>query len=51
MMYGTEYGMMGGYGFFWGSLICLISFTLAAFIFSVIFWWTKGLIVKNKKKR
>ena len=43
-------GHTNGYGFFWGSLICLIYLTLAAFIFSIIFWWTKRLKIKNKKR-
>ncbi len=51
MMYGNGFGMMSGYGFFWMSLIWLIYVAIAAFIFGIIFWWTRELIVKNKKKR
>lgn len=47
----ADYGMMGGsgmmgtgMGFYW-----LIYFVIFSFVFSVIFWWTRGLFLKNKK--
>jgi hypothetical protein len=51
MMYSNGFNMMGGFGFFGMSLIWLLSVAVSAFIFGIIFWWTKGLIVKNKKRR
>lgn len=49
MMYG--YPMMGPYGFLWMSLFWLINIALAAFIFGIIFWWTRNLVGNNKKRR
>ncbi len=40
-------GMMGGGGFWGTSLVGLVYFALASFIFSVIFWWVNKWI--NKK--
>ncbi|MFH1836390.1 MAG: hypothetical protein ABH851_09405 [Methanobacteriota archaeon] len=44
------YGMMGGMGSFGVGLIALIYLAVAAFIVSVIFWWTYKLIVKKDEK-
>lgn len=59
MMYGS--GMMGnnyngmisnGYarntGWFGMSLLWLLYIAIAAFVFGLIFWWTRGLVIKRK---
>ena len=43
-------GMMGNLGVIGGSLLGLIWFALAAFVFSAIFWLTHNWLVKSKKK-
>lgn len=40
-------GMMGGVGM---GLYGILWLTLAAFLFSVIFWYTYKLIIKNKMR-
>ena len=47
MMWGTGYGTMGG-GWLWMSFFWFFWIAIAAFVFGVIFWWTKKLM---KKKR
>ena len=42
-MMGTGFGGMFGYGLLW-----LVYFALAAFIFSVIFWWTHNWLAKKR---
>ncbi len=46
-----SYGMMGGYGFFWMSVLWILWLALAAFIFGAIFWWTYRLIIKENKEK
>jgi len=50
-----EYGMMGGYGFFGMSFVWLLFIALVAFVFGIMFWWTKKLVLGNcqvdKKKK
>lgn len=42
------YGMMS----YFGGFYALVYFALAAFVFSVIFWWTHNwLVVGNKRRR
>jgi len=50
MDFGNSNGMMGSYGMggFWGmSVVGLIYFVIAAFIFSVIFWLTYKWLIKK----
>ncbi len=39
------YGMMGGFGFFGMGLLWLVFIAAAAFVFGIIFWWTKKLML------
>ena len=50
---GMAYTMMGGYGGGWFSmgLLGLLYVAVGAFIFGIIFWWTKKLILGEKKKK
>ncbi len=45
------YGMMGSSNLFGASLLWLLFAAIGAFVFSVIFWWTYTMIVKNKGKK
>ena len=45
----SGFGMMG-MGTFGFSLIGIIYFALISFVFSLIFWYTYVLVVKNKEK-
>ncbi len=46
----TGYGMMGnhmvGIGLLW-----LLKIAAVAFIFGVVFWWTKQLVYNEKRKK
>lgn len=44
------YGMMSGVGWFGMSLLWLVYVAIAAFIFGIIFWWTKKIVFSEKKK-
>ena len=43
-----DFGMMGGYGVAW-SVLKLVYFILASFIFSLIFWLTHEWLARQKK--
>lgn len=53
MGYGMKggYGMMGAGGWFGWGLLWLVYFAIASLIFSLIFWYTYKLMIKEKKKR
>ncbi len=42
------YGMMSSFGF---GLYSIVWFIIVSFVFSVVFWSTYKLIIKNKKQR
>ncbi len=44
MMGGT---MMGGFGLFGLGLVWLVFVALAAFVFGVVFWWTRRLVERK----
>lgn len=50
-MMGSNWGMMGGIGWFGMGLLWLVFIALAAFIVGIIFWWTKRLMYPDKKRR
>jgi len=45
MAYGM---MMDGYGSFGMGLWWLVQLGIGAFVFGIIFWWTKKLVPKSK---
>ena len=47
MMWGTGYPMMGSGGWLWMGLFWLLWIAIAAFVFGIIFWWTKKLMKKR----
>lgn len=49
-MFEWMYGMMGGYGMGFG-LGMLSYMAIAAFIFSLIFWYTYKIVVQDSKKK
>ena len=49
-MMGSGYGMMSG-GFIWMGFIGLLYFTLAAFLFSLIFWLVHGWMAKGTQEK
>ncbi len=52
MMGNYGYGMMGSSSNLFGaSLLWLLFAVIGAFVFSVIFWWTYKMIVKNNGKK